>query len=161
MHLLKVLVIILTAMVTQSCKITMPSLIELLTSYDARIIAPDAFDAFDFNSRAVVAQGGFKDLLVIGDDPESSHGRGMLWEMTGPGIPEENIRTFNEIVPVIIYDSRLGHWNRALELFVSDEWTWLREKTRVVHWPYLPLAGKVDIPRFASALSKLRIMVMM
>ena len=74
MRLLKVLVIVLTAMVTQSCKITMPSLVELIGSYDAVNVSMRQ-SPYDFSkSEAIKAQTGFKDTLVIGDDPESFMG---------------------------------------------------------------------------------------
>lgn len=38
MRFVTVVLILLTAMVTQSCRITMPSLVELITSYDGRAI---------------------------------------------------------------------------------------------------------------------------
>ncbi len=136
MRLLKVLAIILTAMVTQSCKITMPSLVKLISSYDARVVEPRE-NPYRFNeSEAIKMQTGFKDTLVIGDDLETFHGVDMRNIMTIAGIPEKNIVFFE-----MFAGFRLGH-NTGLNMFVSDEWTWLREAARVAHLPLLgPFTG--------------------
>ena len=148
MRLATIAVSICVAFVTQSCRIEMPSLVELISSYDTgRVETVEGLRqiAYDFsNSKALKLQTGFKDTLIIGDDPESFHGMHMRWIITRAQVPEENT--------VYLKDFSGIRWgNIGLEMLVSDEWRALREKTRVVHAPYLaPFAEEEDIGRMAS-----------
>ena len=72
MRLSNVLVIILTGLVTQSCKIEMPSLVDLLKDF-----RPRPYNVS--KSQALKAQSGFKDTLIIGDDRETAHGQNMRY----------------------------------------------------------------------------------
>ena len=132
MRLLKVVMIVLAAMVTQSCKITMPSLIKLLSDYNprggARTLNPYNFS----KSKALQMQAGFKDTLIVGDDPESRHGMFMNRIITYAKIPQKNI----------VFFERLGHgggWRRPINLglpeIMSQEHEQLRKATKVVNIP--------------------------
>ena len=68
MRIATVLLILATSMVTQSCRIEMPSLVNLLNEYYPYDLQ---------NSKAIRLQNGFKDTLIVGDDPESPHGKNM------------------------------------------------------------------------------------
>ena len=145
MQFLKVLLLVFTAMVTQSCKITMPSLVSLITK---------EYDPYDFQgSKAIQAQQGFQDTLIIGDDPTpGGHGERVLRIILGTfnrnkgGIPEKNIMFFQDF----------GHYafssNQGLMQFVSDRQRVLRNATKVVHIPYLtPLTEQDDVTRVAAS----------
>ncbi len=134
MRLVVVVTIILTAMVTQSCKITMPPLIEVLSDYNPR---GDARSSFMYNfseSKAVRRQAGFRDTLIIGDNPESSHGKFIKRTIIFTGIPEEHTVFFSRFGSV-------GGWRRpyniGLSEFVLQKNEQLRRAARVVHAPKL------------------------
>ncbi len=140
MRFVTLALIILTAMVTQSCKITTPSLIELIKLFNTREGEMYNFDI----SRAIIARMGFKDTLIIGDDPESTHGKNMKHFIVSSGIPEENI-VFFELL------GGTGGWRRPINVglprFVSQEHGQLRKATRVVNIPKLfPLRSAEDLP---------------
>ena len=164
MRLLKVLLIVMTAMVTQSCKITMPSLTELLLSnylLHGRF-HPDAYDPYNFRkSKALSRQTGFKDTIIIGDDIDR-HGKNMhriiagipvghseyifTDKEEGTGVAKKNIVFFSQF-----RRSTLNEGNPGLELLLSDAWTELREATRVVHLPlFVPLRRPKDAPRIQT-----------
>ncbi len=140
MRFVTLVLIILTAMVTQSCKISTPSLIELIKLFNTREGEMYNFDI----SRAIIARRGFKDTLIIGDDPESAHGKAMKHIIVSNGIPEENI-VFFELL------GRNGGWRRPINVglsrLVSQKHEQLRKATRIVHMPVLfPLKSTEDLP---------------
>lgn len=139
------LVLLVTAMVTQSCRIEMPPLVEILSKYEYGI---DNSNTYNFSkSKAVVKQGGFRDTLIIGDNPESNHGILMREIMERARIPSEHIVTFFEFAK-----AQRGRYNQGLLAFSLEEWQWLREATRVVHLPRsVSLAEKEDPPRVAES----------
>ena len=137
------LMIILTAMVTQSCKITMPSLILLNGDYEP--YAPGNPSAYRFDiSRALKAQSGFKDTLILGDWPNTRHAIDMQTIFTSMRIPEKNIVLFEDFG--YIRDGNIG-----LRLLVSGDHEKLRKATRVVALPLsTPLSRPADVPRVMS-----------
>lgn len=140
MRLLNVLMIIIAGLVTQSCKITMFSPTQLINiSQTGNEGNPYSFDM----SRAILARTGFKDTLIIGDDPESAHGELMKRIIVGNGIPEENIVFFKGFG----YSHNI-RGNRGLRSFTSGDHEVLRKATRVVHTPfYIPLVASPDALR--------------
>lgn len=121
MRSLKMLVIILTAMVTQSCRIEMPSLVELIKDYKPYNMS---------KSQALKAQSGFKDTLIIGDFPESGHGESMFQIITELGTQEKNIVFFSDFRRIEYDGESIG-----LRLLTSGEHEVLRKAARVVHIP--------------------------
>ncbi len=151
MRLLKVLISILMAMMMQSCKIEMPSLVEIIASYKVGLDIYDNFksteSAYSFrNSEALKAKTGFKDTLIIGDNQDNVHGMSMEAIMKSADIPEKNMVFFKEFGKTRPSSSNLG-----LAMLTSDEWTALRRKTKVVHVPYtLPLYANNDASKIAA-----------
>ena len=164
MRLVTLVTILLTAMVTQSCKITMPSLTELLLSnylLHGRF-HPDAYDPYNFRkSKALSMQTGFKDTIIIGDDIDR-HGKNMhriiagipvghseyifTSKEEGTGVSKKNIVFFSQF-----RRGTRNEGNPGLELLLSDAWTDLREATRVVHLPlFVPLRRPKDAPRIQT-----------
>ena len=149
MRFVTLLTILLTALVTQSCRVEMPSLIQLIGTYDARSVGegPNRH-AYHFNkSQALKVQTGFKDTLVIGDDPEVWHGEFMEEVIVRTGIPKKDLVFFKDFGFVSPFEHNIG-----LMMFVSDDWKWLREATKVVHIPLLvPLLEEEDPSLVANA----------
>ena len=163
MRLLKVVMIVLAAMVTQSCKITMPSLVELISKYEARVdirIVEPTGSAYDFRkSKALKMKTGFKDTLVIGDKfrvidtslPLTGyiHGVQMKAIMRSTHLPEENIVFIEEFQRFELVGNNVR--NIGLGILVSDEREALRRKTRVVLLPLLlPLTYQTDVANVLS-----------
>ena len=154
MRLLNVLMIILTGLVTQSCRIEMPSLIELNGNYQPYpyIYGKPWKGPYEFGkSKALAAQGGVKDTLVVGDDKpiydfvlfERHHGREMVRVMNVMGIPETHMAFLPEFSFTGSKISKTG--NEGLEMLVSEEYESLRKAARVVHLPlYIPLTHRRD-----------------
>ena len=148
------LVILATSVVTQSCKIEMPSLIDLLSKYGpyTEISLNSRIGLYDFKtSRAITAQGGFKDTLIIGDTPATRHANLMLSIMSSMGIPEdENVVLFDSfnILGPMLGSSAFARGNAGLRLFTSEEHEVLRKATRVIHLPWkTPFRAPQDPPR--------------
>lgn len=130
--------ITLTAMVTQSCRITTPSLLEVFRDIHEREKTVYDFDM----SKALAARTQFRDTLVIGDDPESLHGKAMEGVIARMGIPEGSLVFFERL-------GFKGGWRRprnvGLPEFVLQEQ--LHKATRVAHVPkLLPLVSFEDLP---------------
>ena len=143
-----IVISICIAGITQSCRIEMPSLVELISTYDTRRVETVEGlqqTAYDFRkSKALQLQTGFKDTLIIGDSPETYHGMHMQWVITRIQVPEKNIVFFKDF-------GRIRWGNVGLEMLVSDEWRTLQEKTRIVHVPKLtPFRSEEDAGRMAS-----------
>ena len=129
MRLARMAVIVLVGMATQSCRIEMPPLVELIGMYSRATRTPGTFP-YDFGeSRAIALQRGFKDTLVITDKADSGHGKRMKAIMTGMRIPGQNI-AYTLSYSFFIEDSS----------FYSEART---KKTRVVHIPLEPFFGRV------------------
>ncbi len=97
---------------------------------------------YDFNSEAVRMRGGWRDTLLVGDDPESQHGINMRNVLIGMGIPETSL-SFS-----------LNAWgsilegNRGLQDLTSGRYESLRRRTRVVHIPLgIPFKTELDVER--------------
>lgn len=131
--------IILTAMVTQSCKITTPSLIKLIGELHRK------GRVYDFNtSKAMVARTGFRDTLIIGDRPESRHGMSMKEVITDMRIPEESLVFFETL-------GGSGNWRRPINLglpkLMLQNHEQLRLAAKVAHIPYrFVLKSAEDLP---------------
>ena len=122
----------------------MPSLIKLLSDYNprggARTLNPYNFS----KSKALQMQAGFKDTLIVGDDPESRHGMFMNRIITYAKVPQKNI----------VFFERLGYgggWRRpinpGLPEIMSQKHEQLRKAAKVVHIPkQLPLKSFEDLP---------------
>ena len=127
MRFVTLVLIILTAMITQSCKITMLSPLELIARHGRGTVY-----ILD-NSMAIRARGGFKDTLIIGDDPEGAHGKAMKHIIASSNrIPEENIVFFQEFLKAGGVQRPI---NFGLQEFMSQEHEQLRKATKVVHLP--------------------------
>ena len=141
---------IFAGLLTQSCKIEMPSLVQLMIrDYQPGMLHPHIYD---FNqSKAIALQGRIKDTLIIGDktnsDPKIGHGNAMRRFITQMGIPESNITFFPSLARYYVGSRN----NVGLEGLVSNEHQKLREATRVIHAPILtPFDGPEDSERIAS-----------
>ena len=149
MQIGKLVVIVITGLITQACRIEMPPLIEIVANYksffgDIEDPSPYSFD----KSRAVALKGGFRDTLIIGDIPSTQHAEHMNAIMTSMGIPQEKIVLVRELV---IASSPRFPDNHGLRLLASDEAQELREAARVIHAPLLfPFTRPTDPPRIAS-----------
>ena len=97
------------------------------------------------SSSVIKKQRGYKGVLIIGDDPETIHGRVMKRVITGKqsingkhmndiSIPEKNIVFFKEFI-YVSGDSEVGWYNEGLKFLVSGEHERLRLQARVVHIP--------------------------
>ena len=149
-----VLMIVFVGMVTQSCRIEMPSLIELNGNYQPYpyVYGKPWKGPYDFGkSKALAAQGGVKDTLVVGDDEPNydfvlfkrHHGREMVRAMNVMGIPETHMVFIPEFSFTGSKISKTG--NEGLEMLVSEEYESLRKATRVVHLPlHIPLTHRRD-----------------
>ena len=141
------LMIILVSMVTQSCRIEMPSLIHLISDYDATIITDGPRpNPYNFGkSKAINLQSDFKGTLILGDR-ESFHAENMRNIMLGVRIPEKNIVLFEDFGYI-----EAGDGNDGLRLLISGDYEKLRKATRVVALPLLtPLREPMDAPRVMS-----------
>lgn len=136
MRWITLVVILLAGAVTQSCKITAPSLLELIGK---------RLRVYDLKSKAIALRGGFRDTLTIGDNPESSHGKLMQrYIVYHAGISEENT----------VFFSRFGYsggWRRPINMGLPELMLQQQEKlrlaTRVAHLPVLlPLKSREDLP---------------
>ena len=99
-------------------------------------------------------------MLIIGDKPGTTHGRGMKNVITGRrivngkyvddiSIPEKNIVFFRELGYVV--GGEEGAHNKGLKLFASGEYESLRLQARVANLPVLiPFVGDNDAPRIAE-----------
>ena len=145
MKIATIVVMLLVGMVTQSCRIEMPSLVNLMAEhYRGNIFLPRLYDFT--KSTAITMQGGFKDTLLIGDIM-NGHGHAMRRNMNDMGVPREHTIFFSSFV----YFSNASKNNKGLEEIVSSTHERLREATRVVHIPYVsPLDGPQDSARVAS-----------
>ena len=97
------------------------------------------------SSTVIQRQGGYKGLLILGDDPDSRHGQNMKRIITGIAtygggigvndisIPEKNIVFLNEFL--YSFPAVAGSDNKGLILLVSREYETLRLSTRIVHVP--------------------------
>ena len=118
------------------------------------------------SSAVIQRQGGYQGILIIGDNPDSWHGKMMheiitgiesggnndyLWGTTIGSIPKENIVFFNEIGGTV-YGKEEGGWhNLGLKLFASGDYESLRLQTRVANLPVLsPFKGINDASRIAK-----------
>ena len=118
------------------------------------------------SSAVIQRQGGYQGILIIGDNPNSWHGKTMheiitgiesggnndyLWGTTIGSIPKENIVFFNEIGGTV-YGKEEGGWhNLGLKLFASGDYESLRLQTRVANLPVLiPFGGINDASRIAK-----------
>ena len=146
MRLLNVLMIILTGLVTQSCKIEMPSLIELIGNYDTFPYKKILGKPYDLRkSNALAEQGGFKDTLIIGDNTGSEHETIMVKIMNAMGVSETHIVLFEGFQ----YTIREG--NVGLNKLTSGEHETLLKATRIVHLPLSsPFTRTQDVPRVAE-----------
>lgn len=137
MRIATVLLVIFVSMITQSCRIEIPSLVSLLNEYYPYDLQ---------NSRAIRLQSGFKDTLVVGDDPESRHGeimREVIEDMRVPGDHVVFLERFRFV------NAQIG--SRGLEDLTSSEYTSLRLSTKVVHVPAtVPFSTSYDVSRIAA-----------
>ena len=113
------------------------------------------------SSSVIRKQKGYQGILIIGDDPETKHGRGMKDVITGRrlvygkdvddiSIPEKNIVFFEEL-GYVSGDSEVGWYNVGLLFFASGEYESLRLQARVANLPVLiPFIGVNDAPRIAE-----------
>lgn len=151
------LVIILTAMVTQSCRIEAPFLAAFFeeTQSASKLLRytdnSEYYYAFFHDLKSSVAikkQGGFRDTLIIGDlEPPDWHGSLMYATIHRiGGIPKKNIFFLREFLEPYRDDG-----NRGLKLLTSGDMEELRRATRVVHIPQtIPLRHEYDLPKIAS-----------
>ena len=154
MRFVTLTLILAASVVTQSCRIEMPSTVDLLSKYGPyiEISLNSRLGLYDFKaSQAITLQGGFKDTLVIGDIPSTHHANAMLSIMGSMGIFEdENIVIFEPFTNGgAIHGSRaFARGNIGLEVFTSGKYETLRKATRVVHLPLsTPLRAPQDPPR--------------
>lgn len=140
-----VFAVLFAAMTLQSCRIEMPSLIHLISDYNATIITDGPRpNPYNFGkSKAVNLQSNFKGTLILGDR-ESFHAENMRNIMLGVRIPEKNIVLFENF-------GYIGDGNDGLRLLISGDHEKLRKVTRVVVVPlFTPLREPVDAPRVMS-----------
>ena len=97
---------------------------------------------YDFNSEAVRMRGGWRDTLLVGDNPEDQHGINMRNVLIGMGIPETSL-SFS-----------LPNWGSILEGngglldLTSGRYESLRRRTGVVHVPLaIPFETDLDVER--------------
>ena len=126
----------------------MPSFIEVASSYVPQEVFRNPYrraSAYDFSaSKAIQLRGGFKDILIVGE-PKGWHEKQMRAVHIGSGIPESNLVTHEEF---------LGYkqeGNLGLTSLLSDEYTVLRDRTRVVHIAlFEPFKKEEDVPRIRA-----------
>ncbi|MCY3682330.1 MAG: fibronectin type III domain-containing protein [Gemmatimonadetes bacterium] len=141
-----VVTMLLVGIVTQSCRIEMPSLVELMIrdfKPGTGVRFPSIYDLG--KSRAVALQSGFKDTLIIADDPTTGHGKAMKDIFINTGVSDRNI----------LFVERFGYvdliGNVGLRELISNEQENLRNATRVVHIPRrTPLDTSEDPARLRS-----------
>ncbi len=144
MRFATVVLILLTGAVTQSCRIEMPSLVELI---GRGVLGGRPYRLEE--SKAIAAKGGFKDTLLIGDRLETSHGQSMRKEFNGAGIPEENTVFFRRFLSVGYAHRPI---NLGLEELMLKEHEQLRTATRVAHIPAkTPFESAENIPRIQTS----------
>ena len=143
MRLRTLVMVVFSAAAMQSCRIEMPSLTDLLVRYDPSIKAWPS--VYDFSRSEAVRLLGFRDTLIIGDNPETLHGTAMQSVLEATHIPGENIVFFREF-------GRIGvPGNMGLYLLTSGNHEALRKTARIVHLPLLtPLREPQDAPRIAA-----------
>lgn len=150
MKLVKIAMILVVGMTAQSCRIEMPSLVDLLKGYNqGGLYSGRRPVLYDFRiSGAIRAQRGFKDTLLIGDGIKELHGLWIQEIMDGLGIPRKNTVYLGDFGYIIYYEP---FGNKGLATLVSDEWEEVRQATRVV---YVPAPNAIvtphDIPRIAA-----------
>ena len=94
------------------------------------------------NTPAVRQQGGFRDTLLVGDDPESRHGEIMKEVLVYMGIPETSL-SFSLYLWGSIREGNVG-----LRDLTSGRYESLRRRTRVVHIPLgIPFKTDLDVER--------------
>ena len=131
-------------MTTQSCKIEMLPLIQLIGNRHS----PHDLS----KSRAFTMQQGFRNKLIIGDG-EGRHRENMYRVINstprGNGIPSGNIVLFG----YFNHPQPIGNdGNMGLRLLVSGDYEPLRRSTKVVHLPLAsPLDGPQDAPRVRTS----------
>ena len=144
MRIATMLTMLFVGVVTQSCRIDMPPLLNLIANYKPR----DREEPGPYNfsrSKALMLKGGFRDTLVLGDDHDDTHGINMRQLMTAMQVPQEHIVYMDR------FGSHRGRGDFGLIDLTSDAYTEIREAARVVHVPYfIPLDGIQDAPRIAS-----------
>ena len=97
------------------------------------------------NTEAVRMHGGWRDTLLVGDNPEDWHGILMRDVLVGMGIPEERLFFFQSM---IYAGGSGGDGNVGLQDFTSDRYESLRRNTRIVHVPRsIPFATEKDVER--------------
>ena len=143
MRFAMLLLSILMAMTTQSCRIEMPPLIQLIGRHDP--LAGDFPSAYDFTRSEAIRVQGFRDTLLLGDEPGSTHAIQMQNILEKAGVPRKNIVLFDGFR----YIGGLG--NEGLYFLTSGDHEALRKATRIVHVPFLtPLRKPQDAPRIAA-----------
>ena len=146
MRIGKIFLAITVGLVTQSCKIEMPSVIELVSNYAPLVFEyTSGYRAYDFSqSEALHVLGGFQDTLIIGDDPTTHHGDGMKKIVISYGAPETSI------IFMFGFARYSGGSTVGLRELLSDSLSARREKSRVVCIPrLLPLKVPRDPGRIA------------
>ncbi len=144
MRIATMLTILFVGVVTQSCRIDMPPLLDLIANYKPRNLEEPG--PYNFSrSKALMLRGGFRDTLVLGDDHDDTHGIRMKQLMTAMRVPQEHIVYMDR------FGSHRGGGDYGLIDLVSDAYTEIREAARVVHVPYrIPLKNIQDAPRIAG-----------
>ncbi len=134
MRFCSILLILGISIVTQSCRVEVPSLVDLVGRN---------YDPYNLHDRSqAIRQKGFNDTLIIGDTPKYQHGKDMLRHIVTTGIPEKHTVFFEG------FESHRIVENIGLGMLVSGEHEILRIATRVIHLPYrFPLVGSQDVPR--------------
>ena len=96
------------------------------------------------NTLAIRQQGGFRDTLLVADDPESRHGERMKEVLVNMGIPETSLSFFMNIK---VFSAVNGE-NFGLRDLTSGRYESLRRRTRVVHVPLnIPFNSDLDVER--------------
>ena len=142
MRFIRIALVLLVGMVTQSCKIEMTPLVELMGSFHFHPHGRQG-PFFFSTSKAIEKKGGFRDTLIIGDDPASRHGESMKKFLAfGSEIPETSLVFFERFKGI----QNTG--NIGLRMLTSGAHETLRNATRVVHLPLVsPLRKLDDKPR--------------
>ena len=116
---------------------------ESLLRINARNSVYQGESPYNLSSEAIRVRGGWRDTLLVGDDPESRHGEIMKEMLISMGIPEESLS-----FPSLLWWASSGDGNVGLREFVSGRHESLRRNTQVVHVPFnIPFKSEKDAER--------------
>ena len=140
MRLRTLVMVVFSAAAMQSCRIEMPPLIQLIGEVYGGLPS-----AYDFTRSEAIRVQGFRDTLLLGDEPGSTHAIRMQNILEKAGVPRKNIVLFEDFRYIGVPG------NEGLYFLTSGDHEALRKATRIVHVPLLtPLREPQDAPRIAA-----------